>query len=374
MAIQHTETIQRLWDRFIRDQLAAIPAEERRVYEQQLEDRFAELVQKGADAPTGGDGFLDLLGFGGKGPVAFEEMAYPYVQPDFDDSVVPSQLHAAAELYFIYQYERSKVFQTVDVLLRLFQLGKLHIQRGPGARGLYLLEKWRPLRYKLRDRAIAYRRAFNYGASPSPAGAVVNRNFHRQLVGFMVALAQYFRDLLIGEVIRGGQLIEQRPFGSIGTVQRIGLDLRYALDRATYGNIYALTVETGHYLKQVLALLDAPDIKKAFDANTKWNVVEIVSERYLGGMAEISQRAKMAESGRRILQFVADHDFKTAIDPILFQSEMRPMGPHAEAWLAAYRMTREGRGFPGVTPALRSVLGGDGAYARRAYAPEMELA
>jgi len=25
-------------------------------------------------------------------------MAYPYVKPDFDDSVVPSQLHAAAEL------------------------------------------------------------------------------------------------------------------------------------------------------------------------------------------------------------------------------------------------------------------------------------
>ena len=126
------------------------------------------------------------------------------------------------------------MLQTVDVLLQLFKLGKLYIQRGPGARGLYLLEKWQPLRYKRRDREIAYRRAFNYGASAAPAGAVVNRNFHRQLVGFMVALAQYFRDLLIGEVIRGGQTIEQRPFGSVATVQRIGLDLRYALDRATY--------------------------------------------------------------------------------------------------------------------------------------------
>ena len=325
MAIQHTETIQRLWDRFIRDQLAGVAPEERPAFEAQLEDRFAELIQGGADTPQGGDGFLDLLGFGGRGAVPFEEMAFPYVKPDFDDAVVPSQLHAAAELYFIYQYERSKVFQAVDVLLQLFHLGKLYIQRGPGARGLYLLEKWQPLRYKRRDREIAYRRAFNYGGSPPPAGAVVNRNFHRQMVGFMVAVAQYFRDLLIGEVIRGGQLIEQRPFGSIGTVQRIGLDLRYALDRATYGNIYALSVETGHYLKQVLALLDAPDIKKAFDANTKWNVVEVISERYLGGMAEISQRAKMAESGRRMLQFVADQDFKTAVDPLLFQSEMRPM-------------------------------------------------
>jgi len=48
------------------------------------------------------------------------------------------------------------------------------------------------------------------------------------------------------------------------------------------------------------------------------------------------------------------------LDPILFQSEARPMGPHAEAWLAAYRTTPEGHGFTGVTgvtPALRNVLG-----------------
>jgi hypothetical protein len=357
MSFQTTETIQRLWATFLRDQLGAIPAEERQQYEQQLEDRFGELLKDAADGKGTPDGFLDLIGFGGKGPVPFENITYPYIQPDFDDSVVPSQLHAAAELYYIYQHERMKVFQVIQVLQRLFREGRMRIQRGPGARGLYLLEKWKPLRYTLRDRMTAYRRAFNYGNVQPPSGAILNANFHRQFVGFMVAVAQYFRDLLIGEVIRGGPLIEQRPFGSIGTVQRIGLDLRYALDRATYGNILALTVETGHYLNSVLQLLDTPDIKKAFDANTKWDVIEIVSNRYLGGIAEPSQRAKMAESGRRILQFVADNDFKTALDPILFQSELRPMGAHAEAWIAAYRMTPEGRGFSGVTPALQSLIG-----------------
>lgn len=359
MSFNTTETIQRLWESFLREQLAALPPEERQQYEQQFEDRFSDLLKGAANAngATSEDGFLDLIGFGGKGPVEFADMNYPYIQPDFDDSVVPSQLHAAAELYYIYQHDRMKVFQVVDVLLRLFHLGKMRIQRGPGARGLYLLEKWKPLRYNSRQRMMAYRRAFNYGTATAPTGAVINRNFHTQLIGFMVALSQYFRDLLIGEVIRGGQVIEQRPFGSVATVQRIGLDLRYALDRSTYGSIFALTMETGHYLKQVLQLLDAPDIKKSFDANTKWDVVEIVSQRYLGGIAEPSQRAKMAESGRRILQFVADNDFKTAIDPILFQSTVRPMGSHAEAWVAAYRMTPEGRGFAGVTPALRGVLG-----------------
>ena len=356
MSFQTTETIQRLWETFLRDQLANLSPQERQKFEQPFEQRFGELL-KGAANGEGRDGFLDLIGFGDKGAPDFDQISYPFIQPDFDDAIVPSQLHAAAELYYIYQHERMKIFEVVDTLLRLFRLGKMRIQRGPGARGLYLLEKWKPLRYGRPERMVAYRRAFNYGTVAAPAGAVVNRNFHRQIVGFMVAVGQYFRDLLIGEVIRGGQLIEQRPFGSVATVQRIGLDLRYALDRSTYGNIFSLAMETGHHLKSILQLLDAPDIKKAFDANTKWDVVEIVSNRYLGGVAEPSQRAKMAESGRRILQFVADHNFKTSVDPILFQSEIRPVAPHAEAWLAAYRMTPEGRGFPGVIPALQSVLG-----------------
>lgn len=363
MTLQTTETIQRLWSTFLREQLSSMPPENRKQVEQQLEDRFGELLEKAANGNGGTNGFLDLVGFGGNGAVPFENANYPFIKPDFDDSVVPSQLHAAAELYYIYMHERMKVFQVVQVLQRLYQEGRMRIQRGPGAHGLYLLEKWKPLRYSIRDRMMAYRRAFNYGNAPTNAGAISNVNFHRQFVGFMVAVSQYFRDLLIGEVIRGGQLIEQRPFGSIGTVQRIGLDLRYGLDRATYGNILALTLEAGHYLSTILDVLDSPDIKKAFDANTKWDVIEIVSNRHLGGIAEPSQRAKMAESGRRILQFIADNDFKTAIDPILFQSELRPMGPHAEAWIAAYRMTPEGSRFAGVTPTLRRITSPNSAVA-----------
>jgi hypothetical protein len=204
---------------------------------------------------------------------------------------------------------------------------------------------------------IAYRRVFNYGNASSPAGAVVNKAFHRQLVAFMSSMAQYFRDLTVGEVIRGSQDIEDRPFGNLATIQRLGTDLRFALDRASYGNILALTHETGHYLNTLLDLFDQPDIKKSFDANTKWDVIEIISNRHLGGMAELSQRAKMAEGGRRILQWIADQDFQTTADPLVFRSEARPFGAHAEAWIAAYRMTSEGKAFPGVGSALRRSLG-----------------
>ena len=172
---------------------------------------------------------------------------------------------------------------------------------------------------------IAYRRVFNYGNAPAPAGAVVNQSFHRHLVAFMAAMAQYFRDLTIGEVIRGSQDIEDRPFGNLATIQRLGVDLRYALDRSSYGNILALTHEVGHYLKTLLDLFDQPDIKKSFDANTKWDIMEAISNRHLGGAAELSQRAKMAESGRRILLWIADQDFDTTADPLVFRSEAQAL-------------------------------------------------
>ncbi len=299
MAYDTFETIQRFWQRFSREELDGLSADERRRVAAELENRFGTLMEGAAGDDNAA--FADLVGLGPKGAVPFGEIAWPRLVADFDDAVIPSQLHAAAELYFIYQNERAGVFRVAEVLRRLYRDGRMRIQRGPGARGLYLLEKWQPLRYGPRDRHVAYMRVFNYGRAPRPAGAIINVNFHYQLVALMSALAQYFRDLTIGEVIRGGQVLEQRPYGTVATVQRLATDLRYALDRSSYGNIVALTQEVGLYLKQLLDLFETPDIKKSFDANNKWDVVEQVLNRHLGGSRELSQRTKMAESGRRVL-------------------------------------------------------------------------
>ncbi len=349
------EVLKRLMQRLLRDEFSNLSPTERQAFESQFEDRFRELVETGGKQGTAS--FTDIVGLGSDGLKSFDELPSLTLKADFDESVTPSQISAAAELYFIFQHERMKIFQVVNVLHRLFVLGRMKINRGPGARGLYILERWRPLRYSKRHRAIAYRRVFNYGAEPPPQGAVVNRNFHHQFVAFNSALAQYFRDLTIGEVIRGSVDIADRPFGQIATVQRLGTDLRYAVDRASYGNIVALTQEVGNYLQTCLELIDAPDIKKSFDAVTKWDVIEAVSMRYLGGMAELSQRAKMAEAGRRLLVFIASNDFKTTLDPDIFRSETKAMGSHAEAWIASYRLTAEGRRFPGVDRSLRWALG-----------------
>jgi hypothetical protein len=355
MSLKNKETLQRLFAQLGRDLLADVPAEERNRYQALFQQRADELVRSATDAANPA-AFTELIGLGAQGALSFDSIGFPSIEPDFDESVVPTQLHSAAELYYLYQHERMKVFQVAAALLRLFHDGRMRLNRGPGARALYLIEKHFPLRYRMRDRLLAYRRAFNYGRFAAPKGAVVYASFHRQFVAFNAAVAQYFRDLLIGEVIRGGQQLDQRPVGSQATIERLGADLRWQLDRATYGNIVSLTVETSNYLKTVLDALDTPDIRKAFDANTKWDVIEIVSQRYLGGAAEISQRTKMAETGRQLLLYVADNPFRTP-DHQIFQAEVQPLGRVAEAWIAAYRMVPEGRGFRGVTPALKSTLG-----------------
>jgi hypothetical protein len=355
MSFQTTETIQRFFSQFIREALADLPPEQRKEYEPLLERRLAELAKNAANGGAAAD-FASLVGLGDKGALPFDSLTFPRLESDFDEAVIPTQLHSCAELYYIYQHERMKVFQVAGVLLRLFHDGRMRIQRGPGARALYLIEKHFPLRYKARDRALAYRRAFGYGAFAPPGGAIVFNNFHRQFVALNAAIAQYYRDLLIGEVIRGSQLIDQRPFGSQATIQRIGQDIRWELDRSTYGFIVSLAVETGNFLKSILDMLETPDILKAWDANTKWDVIEFVSQRHLGGIGQLTQRSKMADAGRRILQFVADDPMKER-DFQLFQTIVQPLGTVSEEWIAAYRMTPEGRGFPGVTPALRQMLG-----------------
>lgn len=356
MSFTTNETIQRLFSQFARDLLGDLPPEQRALFQEKLQERADELLRGASpDGPAMAD-FNDIVGLGPGATRGFETLRTPTLSNDFDEAVIPSQLHAAADLYYIYQHERMQVFRVVEVLLRLFHEGRMRIQRGPGARALYLIEKHRPMRYTQSHRLLAYRRAFNYGNLTPPSDAIVYRNFHHQFLAFASAIAQYFRDLLIGEVIRGSQLINQRPFGSQATIQRVGEDLRFQLDRASYGFILPLTLETGNYLETILEALDTADIKRSFDANTKWDVVEIVSNRYLGGAREISQRTKMADAGRRLLNYVADNPFRTR-DFNAFQAEIGPLGPVAEEWIAAYRMTPEGRRFPGVTEAMQQTLG-----------------
>ena len=146
---------------------------------------------------------------GAKGAVPFGDIAWPKLVADFDDVVVPSQLHAAAELDSIYQHERIGAFRVADLLRRLHRRTAACASSAARRRRrfIFFLEQ-RQRRRSARgpSRRRQQRRASSSHCTGSQAAAViVNVNFHYQFVALMMALAQYYRDQVIGEAIRGGR-------------------------------------------------------------------------------------------------------------------------------------------------------------------------
>src|SRR5262245_9233833 len=119
MAYDTHETILRFWQRFAREELDGLPPDERRRVAEEFERRFGSLA--GDAAGDNATAFSDLVGLGDKGPQPFDKISWPKLVADFDDAVVPSQLHAAAELYYIYQHERMGVFRVAELLKKLYR-------------------------------------------------------------------------------------------------------------------------------------------------------------------------------------------------------------------------------------------------------------
>ena len=91
--------------------------------------------------------------------------------------------------------------------------------------------------------------------------------------------------------------------------------------------------------------------------NNKWDVLEQVLNRYLGGVARAVAAGQ--DGGERAAgpAVCRGRRFRDRRGSARFDIEAQPAGAHAEAWIAAYRMTEEGRRFPGVTENLRWAVG-----------------
>ena len=118
MTYKTQQTIDRTWQQFVREQLRDVPPDQRDALEDELARRFSQLSDSAGGSEQ--NAFFDLLGFGKNGTMPFADVPSPRVAADFDDSVFPSQLQAASQLYFIFQHERMGVFRIARLLKELF--------------------------------------------------------------------------------------------------------------------------------------------------------------------------------------------------------------------------------------------------------------
>jgi len=224
------------------------------------------------------------------------------------------------------------VFRVIRKLKELFHAGAIRLSSGQGAFKLYQFDRRDVLRYTMRDRLMAYRRAFGYGSAPVPSGTTPNVDFHNMFGHFVNQVALFWRDKRISDVVR--ERAYDPSFGSIAIVRRAGLDLRNNLKFTSFGHLNVMRVEVMQLLEEAFRILGADDVKNLFGVDTAWDVVEEVLVRYFNERLVTSPRQRMAVAGREVLRWLAQpHIMKMQRGP--FEGLLLEIAEYSEEWLTS---------------------------------------
>src|SRR6201987_4146170 len=269
-----------------------------------LMDTGADIMQAVVDAdekakPPPDQGLAQLAGVGPEAAAQFGDTRIPQGVEPYDEQVQSERIIAIGDLYYIYQHEKIGVFQVMRKLKELFQAGAVRLSGGDGAFRLYQFDRRDVLRYTIRDRLAAYRRAFGYGNAPAPSGTTPNVDFHHMLSHFINQVALYWRDKRISDVVR--ERAYDPSFGSMAIVRRAGLDLRNNLKFTSCGHLNVLRLEVMQLLDEAFRILGADDVKRLFGTDNAWDTVEEILVRYYNERLVTSPRQRMGVAGRAVL-------------------------------------------------------------------------
>jgi hypothetical protein len=299
----------------------------------QIDDMLQSVIAGDAKpAPPPDMGLAELSGIGQQAARELGQTRIPPGVVAYDETIPSERIIAVGDVYYLYQHEKIGVFRAVQKLQELFRAGSVRLSGGAGAFALYQFDRREVLRYTQRDRLAAYRRIFNYGGIPVPAGSRPNTDFHKLFAHFIHQVTLFWRDKRISDVIR--ERSYDPSFGSIAIVRRAGLDLRNNLKWLSFGHLNVMRVEVMQLLEEAFRILDSDDVKRLFGADNAWDVVEEVLIRYFNERLVTSPRQRMGVTGREILRWLAqDHILKTARSE--FETLLLQIAEYAEEWLTS---------------------------------------
>jgi len=300
---------------------------------QQIDDMLQSVVAADLAVPPPPDkGLAQLAGIGDEAATDFGQTRIPQGVQPYDETVTSERILAVADLYYIFQHEKIGVFRVMRKLQELFKAGAVQLSSGPGAFALYQFDRREVLRYTQRDRQIAYRRAFGYGSAPVLPNGRANSDFHHLFTHFVNQVTLYWRDKRISDVIR--ERAYDPSFGSVAIVRRAGLDLRNNLKFMSFGHLNVMRVEVMQLLDEAFRILNAPDIKRLYGADTAWDVVEEVLVRHFNERLVTSPRQRMGVTARDILRWLAQpHILQT--QRAQFEALLLEIAEPSEEWLTS---------------------------------------
>ncbi|MGD0891601.1 MAG: hypothetical protein ABR923_08710 [Terracidiphilus sp.] len=299
----------------------------------QIDDMLKSVVESDAKtAPPPDNGLGALIGIG---PEAASEIGATRVPPGieaYDETITSERIIAVGDMYYLWQHEKIGVFRVVQKLQQLFKAGTVRLSGGPGAFALYQFDRREVLRYTNNDRLAAYKRIFGYGSASAPAGARPNTEFQKLFSHFVHQVTLFWRDKRISDVIR--ERAYDPSFGSVAIVRRAGLDLRNNMKWLSFGHLNVLRVEVMQLLEESFKILNAPDVKRLFGADSAWDVVEEVLVRYFNERLVTSPRQRMGVTGREVLRWLAQPHILQSTRA-QFETLLLEIADQSEEWLTS---------------------------------------
>lgn len=212
------------------------------------------------------------------------------------NAIVADNIRAAQVIYSAAMLEELKLFQVVDRLTQLFQLGLLMVNRRSTGSNLYKYFKEAPLRLSESDRRSLYARTI--GVPGGSDGVVVNREFNDLWLRFISRVAALNRqsetkiDMVSAEANElalrrsARELAQNLSLHAAGMTLYAAVDLQKQIDFAT-------------------KLLSDPEVRSAYGARDMWQVVDQVATIDLGGSANSHRYRTMAITGQTIISWLA---------------------------------------------------------------------
>lgn len=259
--------------------------------------------------PADGRGPLDVLAVAdtSSASIAFGDIRLPPLDNVADMALYPDNIRHLGLAYFVMQFEELKVFRVADWLAREFLLGRLQVQFGQGGQRLYQYLKRRERRFSEVDRLSFYRRVFGVGPGQLPPDVQPNDAFPRLWMNLLVATTEYITSQRVGDLFLASPGAGASRMGNRERILRAARDLQTNLSQAGFGGGPWFAREMAAALQDTFDALSDRQLLAALGAPDAWTLVQRVASMNLGGMLDVYQKKTMAEDGRGIFEWLADH-------------------------------------------------------------------
>lgn len=228
---------------------------------------------------------------------ATAQIIIPDLERNTAQEVQRVNLEAAQAIYFAAMMDEARLFDVVDKMAELFQIGALPLERGPAGEYLYRYIRNTPERISAYERRNTYARVFGVATGDPNAPGARFRNFDDLWLRFVSAVSDWYRKQQVESLFASnGRFVPSQE-----QLRKTGLDLAANLSLYCYGGTWFVASELQKDIAEYVDLLSSPEIKRLYGARDMWQVIDQISLLEFGKPANTIRARTMASAGATII-------------------------------------------------------------------------